>query len=204
MTGQIIVDPEHPNRMVYNGVYQEDRLKPCFFAGPGDPEDFFYNNTTNNLNLLKARGARCTYITAYLADFGGGSPGSGSTFTNTLNAWESYITELENAGIITVFFFFDDSVPLPSGWETAVDAIVNKFKHHKLLIWSVAEEYAEALTTAQVSAVADRIKAADDHAHIIGVHQNSGTSFDFNAEPGSPDVSDPTQRGHGRRLCMAA
>jgi len=183
MTGQIIVDPEHPNRMVYQEVYQEGRLKPCFFAGPGDPEDFFYNNTTNNLNLLKARGARCTYLTAYLADFGGGSPGSGSTFTNTLDAWESYLTELENAGIITVFFFFDDSVPLPSGWETAVDAIVNKFKHHKLLIWSVAEEYAEALTTAQVSAVADRIKAADDHAHIIGVHQNSGTSFDFNANP---------------------
>ena len=183
MTGQIIVDPEHPNRMIYHGVYQDGRLKPCFFAGPGDPEDFFYNDTTNNLNLLKARGARCTYITAYLQDFGGGSPGSGSTFTNNLNAWESYITELENAGIITVFFLFDDSQPLPSGWETAVDAMVNKFEHHKLLIWSVAEEYAEALTTTQVSAVADRIKAADDHGHIIGVHQNTGTSFDFNADP---------------------
>ena len=181
MVGQIIVDPEHPNRMVYNGVYQEGRLKPCFFAGPGDPEDFFYNNTTNNLSLLKARGARCTYITAYLADFGGGSPGSGAAFTNTLNAWENHITELENAGIITVFFFFDDSVSLPSGWETAVDAIVNKFKHHKLLIWSVAEEYAEALTTAQVSTVAERIKAANNHAHIIGVHQNTGTSFAFNS-----------------------
>ncbi len=181
LTGQVIVDPEHPNRMVYNGVYQEGRLKPCFFAGPGDPEDFFYNNPTNNLNLLKARGARCTYITAYLADFGGGSPGSVAAFTNTLDAWETYITELEDAGIITVIFFFDDSVPLPSDWETAVDAIVNKFKHHKLLIWSVAEEYAEALTTTEVSAVAERIRAADDHAHIIGVHQNSGTSFAFNA-----------------------
>jgi len=183
MQGQIIVDPEHPGRMVYHEVYQEGRLKPCFFAGPGDPEDFFYNDTTNNLNLLKARGARCTYITAYLDDFGGGSPGSGSTFTNTLNAWENYITELEDAGIITVFFFFDDSVPLPSSWELAVDQIVNKFKHHKLLIWSVAEEYAEALTTAQVSAVADRIKAADEYGHIIGVHQNAGTSFDFNGDP---------------------
>jgi len=183
MVGQIIVDPEHPNRMVYNEVYQDGRLKPCFFAGPGDPEEFFYYNTTNNLNLLKARGARCTYIIAYEQDFGGGSPGSGSTFTNTLNTWENYITEMENAGIITVFFFFDDSQPLPSGWETAVDAIVNKFKHHKLLIWSVAEEYAESLSPAQVSAVADRIKAADDHAHVIGVHQNQGTSFDFNADP---------------------
>jgi len=183
MTGQITIDPEHPNRMVYNDVYQDGRMKPCFFAGPGDPEDFFYNDTRGNLDLLKARGARCTYITAYLDDFGGGSPGSGSALAATLDAWEGYMTELENAGIITVLFFFDDSEPLPSGWELAVDQIVNKLEHHKLLIWSVAEEYAEALSPAQVSAVADRIKAADDHAHVIGVHQNTGTSFDFNADP---------------------
>jgi hypothetical protein len=183
MVGQIVVDPEHPNRMVYHGVYQEGRLKPCFFAGPGDPEEFFYNNTTNNLNLLKARGARCTYVIAYLDDFGGGEPGSGGSFAHSLDAWESYITELENAGVITVFFFFDDSEPLPSRWEKAVDQIVSRFKHHKLLIWSVAEEYAEALSRGQVAAVADRIKAADNHGHIIGVHQNGGTSFDFNSDP---------------------
>lgn len=182
MTGQIVVDPEHPNRMVYHGVYQEGRLKPCFFAGPGDPEDFFYNDTTNNLSLLKARGARCTYITAFLDDFGGGSPGSGSALAATLDRWDNFITELENAGVITVFLFFDDSEPLPPGWEAAVDAIVNKLEHHKLLIWSVAEEYAEALSPAQVSAVADRIRAADDHGHVIGVHQNSGTRFDFNGD----------------------
>ncbi len=183
MAGQIIVDPAHPNRLAYRDTYVQGRLQPCFFAGPGDPEDFFYNNTSENLALLKSRQARCTYITAYLADFGGGSPGSGAALDATLETWETYMAEMENAGIITVFFFLDDSKRLPADWETAVDKIVNRFEHHKLLIWSVAEEYGEVLTPATVSAIAQRIQAADDHDHVIGVHQNSGTRFDFNSDP---------------------
>lgn len=181
--GQIVVDPQHPGRMVYHNTYTTDgRLKPVFFAGPGDPEDFFYNNTQANIDLLTSKGARCTYITAYLGDFGGGNPGSGADLDNTLNQWEQYITQLENAGIITVFFFFDDSYAPPSDWQTAVDKIVAKFKHHKLLIWSVAEEYQEALSASQVSEVAARIKGQDDYDHIVGVHQLGSVSFDFNGD----------------------
>jgi len=178
--GQIIVDPSHSNRMVYRDVYENGRQKPVCFAGPGDPEDFFWNNTTNNLNLLTGRGARCTYITAVLQDFGGPfNPGTGTALDTKLTEWEGYITQLENAGVITVFFFFDDTQPLTSNWEELVDKCVAKFKHHKLLIWSVAEEYGEALTTAQVSAVAARIKAQDNYNHVVGVHQNHGNTFDF-------------------------
>jgi len=184
--GQIVVDPDAPGRMVYHSTYITvngvERLKPCVFAGPGDPEDFFYNNTDANQNLLISKGARCTYVIAYLKDFGGGNPGSGSTLAATLDSWEQRITALENAGIITVFFFFDDSQGLPAGWESAVDAIVDTFEHHKLFVWSVAEEYSEALTKAQVSAVAARIRSADDRGHVVGVHQLSGTSFDFAAD----------------------
>ncbi|MBD3392587.1 MAG: hypothetical protein GF418_10890 [Chitinivibrionales bacterium] len=184
--GQIAIDPDHPGRMVYHDTYisvgGRQILKPCVFAGPGDPEDFFYNNTDANIDLLVGRGARCTYITAYLADFGGGSPGTGTALDNTLDIWEQKITELENAGIITVFFFYDDSYARPSGWEIDVERIVNKLEHHKLLIWSVAEEYSEALSSAAVKEVAARIKAVDDYDHIVGVHQLSSTSFDFNSD----------------------
>src|SRR3989339_1522532 len=179
--GQIIVDPYHPGRMAYHNVYENGHLKPCFFAGPGDPEDFFYNNTQANIDMLVAKKARCAYITAYLGDFGGGDPGTGTALDATLDTWETSITALENAGIITVFFFYDDSKARPSTWQTDVDKIVAKFKHHKLLVWSIAEEYSEELTISQVSEVAARIKAQDEYDHVVGVHQLSGTSFDFNS-----------------------
>ena len=97
--GYIIVDPTNPARMVYSNTYESGHLKPVCFAGPGDPEDFFYNDTTNNLNLLTSRGARCTYITAVLQDFGGGNPGTGTALDTKLDEWEGYITQLENAEI---------------------------------------------------------------------------------------------------------
>ncbi|NOZ88062.1 MAG: hypothetical protein GXP49_17740 [Deltaproteobacteria bacterium] len=180
MQGQIRLDPDNPSRMIYHGIKVNGRPKPVVFCGPGDPEDFFYNNTEANLELLISKGARCTYITAYLQDFGGGNPGSGQALDQTLDQWDSLINRLEQAGIITVFFFFDDSQPLPNDWQDSIDRIVNKLEHHKLLIWSVAEEYSEKLSKAQVAAVAARIRAADDHDHVVGVHQLQGTSFDFN------------------------
>jgi len=183
LPGQIVVDPRHPSRMIYQGRNNSVGPRPVVFCGPGDPEDFFYNDTQANLDLLVDRGARCTYITAYLQDFGGGNPGSGSVLEQTLDGWDALITTLENAGVITVFFFFDDSQPLPADWQDAVDRIVNRLEHHPLLIWSVAEEYSESLSSSEVAAVAARIRAADDHDHVVGVHQLSGTTFDFNSNP---------------------
>ncbi|MBN2269157.1 MAG: serine hydrolase [Sedimentisphaerales bacterium] len=177
--GQIVVDPCDPSRMVYRAVYESGENKPVCFAGPGDPEDFFYNNPQDNLDLLIARGARCTYITAVLQDFGGGDPGSGSALDAKLVEWEGYIEQLEQAGVITVFVLFDDSQPLTPNWEELVDKCVAKFQHHKLLIWMVAEEYSEALTQAQVSQVAALIKQMDPFDHVVGVHQLNGNTFDF-------------------------
>lgn len=185
VSGQIIQDPQHPARMIYNGVTVDGHPKAAVLCGPGDPEDFFYINTQGNIDLLVNRGARTNYITAYLRDrctSNNCNPGTGSALDTTLNQWETYLTQMENAGITTVFFFYDDGYGLPSGWETAVDAIVNKLKQHKLLIWSVAEEYSEGLSQSQVSQVADRIKAADTNSHVVGVHQLPGTAFNFNGD----------------------
>ena len=181
--GSIMVDPTESSRMVYHATYENGHLKPVCFAGPGDPEDFFYNDTQDNLDLLTSRGARCTYITAVLKDFGGGNPGTGSALDSKLTEWEGYITDLEDAGVITVFFFFDDDQARTSNWQELVDKCVAKFKHHKLLIWSVAEEYAEAMTSSQVAEVAARIKDKDEYNHVVGVHQNHGNSFNFASNP---------------------
>ena len=64
-----------------------------------------------------------------------------------------------------------------------MDTIVNVFKHHKRLIWCVAEEYGEALSKAHVSEIAGRIKLRDENNHPVAVHQNNGISFDFNGDP---------------------
>jgi hypothetical protein len=78
-------------------------------------------------------------------------------------------------------------------WETgdAVEAperafvrgIVDRFEHHRHLVWCIAEEYEEALTPQRASALAAEVRAADDHDHVIAVHQRTGLSFDFPDDP---------------------
>ena len=189
VNGTIIKDPQHPNRMTYSGLSINGHPKPVLLCGPGDPEDFFYNNTSGNLDFLTTqRDAKTTYITAYLKDRCSGSctPGTGVALDQTLATWQGYLDKLEDAGVTTVFFFYDDGVGLPSDWQTSVPKIVNKLKvrangtQRKLLIWSVAEEYSEGLTQTQVVNVAALIRQ-NDSEHIIGVHQLPGNQFDFNS-----------------------
>ncbi|MBF0432015.1 MAG: hypothetical protein HQK83_12095 [Fibrobacteria bacterium] len=182
--GQIVRDPVNPTRMIYYdtfiSVLGKQIPKPCLFAGPGDPEVFFYEDTEGNLKLLKDKEARCTYITAYLKDKPGGAPGTGTDLDITLDKWELLMTELEEAGIITVFFLFDDMQNLPTEWKTFVDKTVAKFKHHKLWIWAIAEEYGEAMSPDEVLLVAARIREKDDRNHIIGIHHDLPNLLTFN------------------------
>jgi len=59
-----------------------------------------------------------------------------------------------------------------------LETLVNRFEHHKNLIWIVAEEYAEEYSPARISNIAEVIRNADDHDHVIAVHKNSGLTFD--------------------------
>ncbi len=182
LQGQIIVDPENPARMVYYKIYtQSGGLKPVFFAGPGDPEDFFYCGKQGEIiKRFKALHARCTYVIAVLKDFGGGDPGVGAELERNLTQWDRWITEMEHAGVITVFFFFDDDGAWRKDWKTFTEKIVGKLKHHRLLIWCIAEEYAEGRSKPQISAFAAYLKQVDNHNHVVAVHQNSSSKFDFN------------------------
>jgi hypothetical protein len=159
LKGQIIVDPDHPGRMVYHDTYVNGRLKPVFFAGPGDPEEMLYYHTDNTIDKLIQKGARCVYVVGYSTDDFNGNPGTGAAFDFTLNKWESWITRLENAGIITFFIFFDDASTWWSDWQNYCDKTIQKLKHHKLLVWCIKEEYAEmASASSRVSSFASRLK----------------------------------------------
>jgi len=198
LPGQIIVDPDHPEWLKYNGG------GPFFMCGPGDPEDFLYRGSRHSdgtrsgdqmvlINKVKGTGANCFYVQAVRSHGGDGdsthNPFIGSNPLNgldqdILDQWESWFTEMDNNGIVIYFFLYDDGAGI---WKTGdsvgaeertfIQGLVHKFKHHKHLIWCVAEEYSEKYSPARVSNIAAEIRSADKYNHVIAVHQRSGTSF---------------------------
>jgi len=101
-----------------------------------------------------------------------------------LQQWERWFRAMDNAGITVFFIIYDDSARI---WDTGdevgeaeakfLHALVNRFEHHRNLIWCVAEEYQERYSPARVSAIAATIAAADDHDHPIAVHKLNGLDF---------------------------
>ncbi len=200
MDGQIVVDPDHPEWLKYhNGG-------PFFMCGPGDPEGFLYRGTrlpdgTRNgdqmdlIDKLKGTGANCIYLMAVRSHGGDGdntenpfvdSDPSNALDQDILNQWETWFTAMDNNDIVIYFFFYDDSARI---WNTGdsvgpeeitfIQGLVDRFEHHKHLIWCVAEEYSEAYSPRRVSNIAAEIRTADDYEHVIAVHQHSGLVFDF-------------------------
>ena len=203
--GQIIVDPDNSAWLKYNGG------GPFFMCGPGDPEGFLYRGSRNpdgtrngdQMELickLKDTGANSIYLMAVRSHGGDGDytqnpfvdsdPAKGLD-QNILDQWETWFTEMDNNGIVIFFIFYDDSARIWStfNWvfqkeKTFIHAIVKKFKHHKNLIWCVAEEYQEKYSAKRVKDIAFEIRAADDHHHVIAVHKLSGLSFsEFSDDP---------------------
>ena len=109
-----------------------------------------------------------------------------------LNKWEQWFTEMDKSGTVMFFFFYDDgSAPfgkggtMPPGEREFVQTLVNRFKHHKHLIWVIAEEYQEVLSRGRVSQIASEVRKHDS-IHPIASHQLSGTTFDH---PGDPNIN---------------
>jgi len=198
LPGQIIVDPNNPAWLKYN------EGGPSFISGPGDPEDFLYRGSRNSdgtrdgdqmelINKLKTTGANCIYLMA-VRSHGGDGDASQNPFIDSdpskgldeviLNQWETWFTEMDNNGILIFFIFYDDSAGI---WNTGdsvgsdersfIQNIVNRFEHHRHLIWCVAEEYQEKFTAQRIKNIAAEIRAADDHDHVIAVHKTSGLNF---------------------------
>jgi len=91
---------------------------------------------------------------------------------------------MDNSSIITYLFFYDDNA---RPWKTGdvvgraernfIHTIVDRFEHHKNLIWCIAEEYQEALTVASAKNIAAQIRMADDYDHVIAIHKLTGLDF---------------------------
>lgn len=186
---RIVIDPQHPQWFSYSDG------RPFFMCGAGDPEDFFYrNDQAEVIDLLKRSGANTIYPIAVQTDDGGpthtpfinNNPSLGVDHSK-LDQWDAWLTELDDAGVLTFFVLYDDAGVNPFGGGDAVpaaerafiQALVAKFKHLRHLVWVVKEEYAEGMSAARVSNIAAEIKAADDFNHPVGTHQNHGLVFDF-------------------------
>ncbi|MGH9844138.1 MAG: Ig-like domain-containing protein, partial [Blastocatellia bacterium] len=118
-----------------------------------------------------------------------------------LRQWETWFAEMDRQQIIIYFFFYDDAIDVAKrfGWaldtrgelhpeeKRFVQSIVNRFEHHKNLIWCVMEEAQEigAHWQRHISKIAAAIREADDHDHAIASHQLAGNTF-FHA--GDPNI----------------
>ncbi|MDO8541438.1 MAG: serine hydrolase [Opitutaceae bacterium] len=200
LPGQIVIDPDHPQWLKRNGGAH------VFICGPGDPEGFLYRGSRNAdgtrsgdqselIEKLIRHGGNSIYMQIVRTHGGDAKPDTTQNpFIDSdptkevdpriLEQWETWFTRMDEHGILIYLFFYDDSARV---WNTGdevgapertlVETVVRRFKHHRNLIWVVGEESEERYTSARVNAIADLIRATDDHGHIVGSHHLSGTRF---------------------------
>jgi hypothetical protein len=224
VAGQIIADPKNPAWLIYNRDRDHDgRADPLFLAGPGDPEDFLYRGKRNAdgtrdgdqlriIDRLRASGANSIYMQAIRSHGGDGeadhnpfmtaSPDAGID-ADILAQWDSWLTAMDNNGIVAYFFFYDDAIDVSKnlGWpldatgnlhpaeKNYIETIVDKLKHHKHLIWNVMEEVQEMGSdyVSHAKKIAQTIREADEYHHAIAIHKLSGDEFDEFAEDDNID-----------------
>lgn len=200
LPGQIVIDRQHPRWLKRQGG------RHVFICGPGDPEDFLYLGKRNpdgtrdgdqvaRIEKLIEHGGNCIYVQLVRTHGGDAkademqNPFVDSDPTKALDEdilkqWEEWFSRLDRHNILIYLFFYDDSARI---WNTGdrvgpeeksfVETIVKRFKRLKNLIWVIGEESEERYSTARVQAIAEIIKNADDHGHLIGNHHQSGTTF---------------------------
>lgn len=197
-SSSLTVDRDNPSWLRYADG------SPFFMCSAGDPEGFLYRGRRNAdgtrngdqmaiIDKLAASGANGLYIqivrshggdgTANHNPFVGSDPAKGLD-EDILNQWETWFTAMDDAGIVAYLFFFDDHARIwsagdavPAAEAAFLRAIVNRFQHHRNLVWVIAEEYQEAFTPRRVSNMAAIIRAADGASHPIAVHKLDGLSF---------------------------
>jgi CubicO group peptidase (beta-lactamase class C family) len=208
LPGQVVIDPDDARWLKRHGGSH------LFICGPGDPEDFLYRGTRNPdgtrtgdqvalIRKLIEHGGNSIYLQAVRTH--GGDAKADTTHNpfvdsdpakgldaRILAQWDEWFTMMDANSILIYFQFYDDSARV---WNTGdavrseerafVEGIVRRFSRHRNLIWIVAEESEERYTHARVNAVAEIIRRADPHGHVIGNHHLNGTTFK-SWRPGSP------------------
>lgn len=119
-----------------------------------------------------------------------------------LGQWEIWFSEMDKNDITIYFFIYDDAINVGEklGWpmddggnlhpgeRQFIQEIVNKFEHHKNLIWCIMEEGQEIGENWQqhISKIAEEIRKTDDFNHVIASHQLPGNIF-YHAEDANID-----------------
>ncbi len=202
--------------------------RPFFMCGPGDPEGFLYRGelrpdgtrSGDQLELIRklaGTGANCIYLMA-IRSHGGDGDATENPFIDhdphkglnpaVLDQWEVWFRAMDHAGIVIYFFFYDDSTRV---WETGdavgdeerqfIHGIVGRFKHHRNLIWCIAEEYQENFSARRASNIAAEIRAADDRRHPIAIHKLPGTDFsEFADDPNIDQFAIQLEKGSADQL----
>jgi len=186
--------PGDPEGFLYRGELNADGTRS------GDQEEL--------IEKMEGTGANCIYLMAIRSHGGDGEathnpfidndPAKGVN-SKVLDQWEKWFTTMDEYGIVIYLFIYDDAInvgknlgwplsdsgQLNSGEKDFLETLVNRFEHHKNLIWCVMEEVEEMGDdykehTRKITAA---IREADDNKHAIAVHQLNGLSFHFQDEP---------------------
>jgi hypothetical protein len=150
------------------------------------------------INELKARGLNALFVIGFNdSRYGGDGTAEGNPFVGAningeidadiLNQWYGWFQTLDAAGIVVVFNIYDDLIDVLAGkrmnWDLAggnlhpqeqkyVDAVVNRFKTLKNLIWSVNESANKTYPPSYVprwKKIAARIRSLDTFLHPISI-----------------------------------
>jgi len=180
--------PGDPENFLYRGTRNSDGTRN------GDQDAL--------IAKVAGTGANSLYMEA-IRTYGDGpadhNPFIDSDFTNgldqdILDQWEGWLTEMDDNGIVIYFFFYDDAIRISSeiGWPLDgsgdlhpqeryfIETLVNEFEHHANLVWVVSEEAQEMGPdwVEHTGKIAEVIRQADDHDHVIGVHKLTGLTFE--------------------------
>ena len=150
------------------------------------------------ISEMQARGINCLYVIGFNdSRYGGDGPADGNPFVGAnitgnidadiLNQWHGWFQTLDAAGIVVVFNIYDDLIDVLAGkrmtWDLSggnlhpqeqkyVDAVVNKFKTLKNLIWVVNESANKTYPATYVQRwkkIAARIRSIDTFLHPISI-----------------------------------
>lgn len=186
---------------------RENSGAPVFMAGAGGPEGFLYESDTRKQEIVDAlitNGANALYLHSIRSFEGDGYSFEDPFATNEdtssgiapgiFENWLSYLTQLDEAGVVSWFHVIDDTarpwgcdVPLSQDAVDYIETLVNTFKHLNHLVWLSGEEYLMGSCSAGedadlMSAIAAEIRRHDP-IHPIGVHHNNGQSMQFGTDP---------------------
>jgi len=187
-----------------------------FFRGQYDPKTGTRvgGDQGSIINAIRQHGGNGLYIMAILSHGGdatkditepdhanpflGGDPTKGLD-GRKLDQWQVWLEDMDDAGIVIYLFLYDDAIAVGKnlGWplvdgelhpgeKAYIVGLVNRFEHHKHLIWSVMEEVEEMGPdyVEHTSKIAAAIRAADDHNHPIATAKLNGYGFkEFKADP---------------------